>query len=1079
MNSRKRPADPHSRGHSPPEKRYRAPDRSSRLPDRPRNDRDATDKRPQNGLLRAEGNLAAQRTASAEQSPLHIMSPNNIGSPAHVAPPAPSMLPAIAGASVSGGGLMSSSSHTNHLQQHEGAIDRAPISVASLRNMRDKKRRQAIETEAKAPSTTTSNLDLETQLKSVQTELKQSNKEREKEHREMLRKIKRLESLSPQTSSLQDEVGHQQKSLSSNHASQEDVLARLNRLEDLKPSFEKLPAEIAGLDKKFEQLKALSDIVESLKDDIAKHAQRLDQASAKSEAIDSTLGKLPGLRSDIESIKNSRKSQPSPPTGEDINKVMRQTVQSELDKPEGVTKRAMKRMEEKLNKQVMEASNQTKRDHDTLEEKLSSELATLSDSGQKTDTSISTLVERIHETESNETKNYSRLSTLQKDFEKFRGDTVKDVDQLFDETRDFVQKDKNGKTFLEKLNQIESKQEGNSSKLKHVTNEQESLSKEQLKLVARLVVVEKTLKGNNTVLSDFETVATTMSRLSDASEKAATRTEKLENDIGEVQKVAKSVKDLPERIKVFEDRASSLYQLPTQISDIQTQVTALANLETRLASIEARKPVMLDQGGTQSGQVQVETGATQKTMDEQNVRLELLQDNFAAIDSVLYKTEEVIHNHGVAIETLQTGIPELFAEYFDPLKRDYEQRFTTHSEQLEVCQDEVSKLKLAVARVDPTEVMSVIEDTKNLTQEVSDLRVSLHNEIAQRGQDIQDVNGQLATKEDTLAVVRQFDSVRQGLNNLESRYQNISTDELHQQMVHWFVQMYPSNAVILQQFSVVQQDVARLMTFTPQMNWIKSHEKDLFALATMVSQLQTLVQPSNTPHQLPDNQTKIDKVSTDVKTAMTTSEDNKSKMNQLTEHVNKIGSALTTLQTQVNSLDLENSPFARTQEVHALETTVQKLQEDVTTGFTDAHDARVELRTAAGTANDQRVKAEAKIKSSVEELRTSLSNRVEAVEELRTSLSNRVEAVEIDGTKLRREFDDLMNDCIEPNKELFADNFPLVVITRISEVQRAVEYVNQQLPSGSLLPIKWSRPVADNDDDKGNGKGKGKAKVKP
>ncbi|KAF2033546.1 hypothetical protein EK21DRAFT_58564, partial [Setomelanomma holmii] len=231
--NRKRPAEPGSRGNSPPDKRIRPPQRSYSMQDRYANaerqslaspppsrkgsgaalpdnvptgprqpnraqkpnphrsgtNSDAAERSMPNGVARARDDQLARRP-SAGHSPLHIMSPGgSVGSggstPVHGAPPAPSMLPRAA---------PSTADQTMTAQQQIQSSD-LPMTMAALRNLQLRKLAIANEAKSNAPAAlpTDSSL-LSAQIKAQQIEITQLKRERE----DLSTRLKALESLPDQ-----------------------------------------------------------------------------------------------------------------------------------------------------------------------------------------------------------------------------------------------------------------------------------------------------------------------------------------------------------------------------------------------------------------------------------------------------------------------------------------------------------------------------------------------------------------------------------------------------------------------------------------------------------------------------------------------------------------------------------------------------------------------------------------------------------------------------------------------------------------------------------------------------------------
>jgi hypothetical protein len=373
--------------------------------------------------------------------------------------------------------------------------------------------------------------------------------------------------------------------------------------------------------------------------------------------------------------------------------------------------------------------------------------------------------------------------------------------------------------------------------------------------------------------------------------------------------------------------------------------------------------------------------------------------------------------------------------------------------------------------VQQAQLSSIAADAIALKTELARLQDSLRAEIAARDR-------ALSTKADAHTTEKQMDAFNFALNTLESRYENITTDDLYQRMVHWFVQMYPSNATMLRNYERIQQDVNQLKTLEPQISWIQIQSKELSTLIHNAPQLQGLINIApqiqaivEAPIEWPQALVMIDQACFDAKTAVTKAEEAGVKVGQQTEKVESIRSALSGLQTSFHNLNSKASPFAKAEMLSKLEKTIKALEVQLGAEEEGRLYTMNELRTTLGKEHDTRVEVEKQLKSSIHELKQmkgALDPKVvEQVCEIEVSLS-----------QLRKDFDMINNTLIEPNRDFFG--LFGTTLTVVAQLQKAVESLNENLPVDPLkfeweyyLP-KLGQPEASSDTGKGKGRGKSK-----
>lgn len=137
-----------------------------------------------------------------------------------------------------------------------------------------------------------------------------------------------------------------------------------------------------------------------------------------------------------------------------------------------------------------------------------------------------------------------------------------------------------------------------------------------------------------------------------------------------------------------------------------------------------------------------------------------------------------------------------------------------------------------------------------------------------------------------------MEAFRLTLRNLHDQYANITTEDLHQKMVRWFLQMYPHNAAeLVQEVVAIKQDIVRLRSAT--------------------------------------------------NTATVMTNDITVKLDAQKQQSDSIEAAVTGLQTSLHNLNSASSPFARSTTIDSLRTSFNELEarfnaSPSTEGFQDA-----------------------------------------------------------------------------------------------------------------------------------------------
>lgn len=75
------------------------------------------------------------------------------------------------------------------------------------------------------------------------------------------------------------------------------------------------------------------------------------------------------------------------------------------------------------------------------------------------------------------------------------------------------------------------------------------------------------------------------------------------------------------------------------------------------------------------------------------------------------------------------------------------------------------------------------------------------------------------------------DKLEEIFKGFEARYQNISTGDMYQSMVHWITQNYPNAPDFLNKLQALEDEVRNIGEFVNRISWIQGRNKQLFSLA--------------------------------------------------------------------------------------------------------------------------------------------------------------------------------------------------------------------------------------------------------
>ncbi|KAF2826532.1 hypothetical protein CC86DRAFT_370496 [Ophiobolus disseminans] len=1030
MSSRKRPAESRSRGNSPPDKRARPPDRSLSMQDKyaqdlfqgparspssrtgsiaglsdnvPRGPRhapdgnrvdphrtgtnsDATNRRRSNGVARPLDDQ--QRRPSVVHSPLHMQSPGSASgasTPVHGAPPAPSMLPRV-GSALAGTASLK--------YQERPLVSGAPLCLASLRKLR--LRKQAIANEARPKGRESPpSAPLNARLKAQQIEITYLKKEREN----MSERLKVLESLPDQM---------------------RELMARLDEARPHSEAVQLLDARMVEL----ETTQHLLSRVEALETTMAaERAMGLSQLTELTCRVDTLMG---------------WKSQQ--PTRPEITEMVKDVAPS-------ISQATMQNTEARPDKRI---DAQQK-----LLTVMSDGFGVLDDfrkdiESKKYDVQVQNLVQKINDVDRNEGKTYKKVTTLMNDIERYIGPMEKEF-EMNDNT--LVERTKRLGLVVGQVKNFQSEQGKLANEQKKLTADQDELSKEQgrhsaeLKLLAARV---STLEKKPTAPSPgFKKLGIPVTSLSTKNTNASVdiitqRLDQVDNDIKDIRTSCASVEALSFRITQVENRMTSLSKFPERMAAMEAQCSQFTD---RLSGLNALEDTRISLATLRSDLSKLEAQNQPTPMHSSDLtnqyaelssKLSHLDETVNFLNHDFDELEGKVHDRTTRLEVLETGLPIIIQDSFDPFKRDIEQKITELGHNIGGLDGEIAEVQHHSPRKRSSahEPDAEVHHQAQLTQ----LQTALAHESSERHRAIREIQQEVASKSDRVDMEQQINRIALCFKGLQDQYNNITTDDLHGKMVQWFLQNYPSStANMVQQFASLRHDVNTLKDLSAQISWIQFRQQDLSALLTSAPQLQALAS-SFSGNLLQQTLARVEEAFNNATKAMSVAEAADSKTNNQMKQISSV-------QQSLHNLNSASAQVSKGPTKQGVDNSLRDLQKEIKTGLADARDSCVR---AINDEHNERVNAANELRTAVER---NLELQMKALEgSVVEMISTRFKDFQETSASLRHDVDTINNEYITPNRELFG-LFGNVLIV-IGQLQLLLESINMNLVKGPIA-FKW------------------------
>ncbi|CAO2648228.1 Nn.00g074950.m01.CDS01 [Neocucurbitaria sp. VM-36] len=1079
MSSYKRHRESQSRGNSPPEKRSRPPERSASMQERsnkasssrnpspfaqrknsapgltapapkatsglntkqydPRSRLETTDKTIQNGGSRPVGDTIGRND-------FHTSSAGSGGSgastPVRAAPPVPSMLPVSEG-----------SASTGHLPQQEQAASlKQPRTLASLQRL--KTRKTAMGHHAKsiglvveqplAMTITTSQLNV--QLKAHQIEITHLKK-----------------ALNELSKSRKDEV------LPAPSNQQRTITDRLEKFEK-----SSLPAELSSTQISIEQFKALSDRVGGLEAAALKRDKEYQTLAKENEKGNTMLETIPDIKNDIDSLKSWKTTQSNMPNGVQLKDMILQEVKTTLDEAKTALKKENEQTEIHLTKRIDDHQknltslssgfNMSQRFQRDMEK-------------QNLPDHLDDLSEQVRVIERNESSTYKETKANREDIDQLRLELDKHIGPFKEEHKStsatIIQQIKSIRNEQAKLLAIAEQMNGFKNEAARLSSEQKELSTSQNALSNRADALERI---SATAVSSNPAAETNKALIEDINE----RLDKIDVKVVESQRLVEQVQSLESKVTEVEKSAENTTRTHKQFTkDIESLHGRISKLDVTLAEMQVPKPTN-QSGGAQLEPLRTEIGD--------------LKQNIALLAEGLEEAERNIHEHSNDISGLQEDVPALFREKLDPFKRKVEQQLETiySSLNLHIGEDAGLNQSLRSSTQSPGNDTKALQmqldgttrDLQRLQEEIKGLQTSTNQKMTIQDFHIQGVKEKLGSKADNAAMTAQLDIIKAAQQVQQDQYNNITTDELHQRMVHWFVSTYPNAQTLLHQFSGLQQELHRLQPLIAQMDWIQSRSQDLTMLLNNAPHLHILLQSSAELNRLPGSLAKIDQASTDAKTALIKIDTFSVKMDQQAKQIDSVRMAISKTEKLHWKLEEQAKQIETVQgALSGLESSIHTLNPSSLYARIEAVDDINQAIKDLGGHFDQRFADERQARvNSNNEMNDKTKAMAELLEAIRKELTSHTAFSQGALGQLREDFDTVNEKYIEPNKDIFGSFTTMVVI--IAQLQAYIESVNEGLKHP--ITIAWDHDLnallepqpqePDNQDGSGSSKKKDKSK---
>jgi chromosome segregation ATPase len=828
-------------------------------------------------------------------------------------------------------------------------------------------------------------------------------------------RVKVFEGMPAQVTALEDLVKQQDEHSKAQSTKLDEVLRRLSALEDRpepNPTVEianltQLQADIKAVKQDVSNLGTLSSQLKQLQSTTTQHGKDIVNVNAMASKLRTDL--------DAHGREQAGKS--------DAVKAMVQTaIQPEIKK--------MNTSRDENTKTLADATKKVEANQRVINN-LSSQLQTLQVKVNNVESNDSKTYQKLTTLEESFKERLQKVETDNDELFADIRDYIGPIRKSYQSTKDtLVQRIHNLEEKAMSYCKEQDHLSGELSKLSAKTDKQPTDSVELAAIVSGLGEDTKKLTTDFEELQATVSALQQRIRPADEQNKLVERMSSLSNTLDKIRAKQREQNKIVGQVKSFQSEQSKLGQSQKTFLTEQTRLSIeqaemsdqQVKIGERVLRLERASELREVSTRNTEGSTSLLSGVGVQQPDrsfEERITGELgqIRDSIDELKQDSEQMESDIDKHETDMAVLRSSFADIFTQHFDPFKARIEQylelcykNITEHAKAVTKLGDEVTKLQaqptssgltdaqfsrlnevsLDIATLkenlvdqkglvdaelqrqktainDVKEQMASEQDSPTLKQTVADLHVLFHTTVEQLNSTAKDLKEQVASKQDAISAKQSFDSVKATIRNLQHQYENIFTDDLHQRMVHWFLQEYPSTpANLVRQFAAMQHEVA---------------------------QIQTLVQ------------------SPEFKKINQTMAETQKKHANLTQTVASLKSSVDIIRSDATS-------FAKADLLVELGQSVRALQAGVRT----EHDERVKVEKAIqlSITDLETKKAE---HDELEAVKTDLGNKIGAA-------SEHVAKLETALTEIRTDFSNVVETFITPNTE-FLNRFSLLFVVAL------------------------------------------------
>jgi chromosome segregation ATPase len=911
-----------------------------------------------------------------------------------------------------------------------------PASLASLRLLRMKKQAMAKDhplhtTDASAALSTAV---LQAQLKAAQIEMSA-----------LRRQMKSLEHLPAEVSDLKAKLNEKGATADDSNSLQA-VLRRLEALEQskLNPSTNSSTESTNAAVHK-QQL----DKLEKLASSIAGHEKQLEKVQAWMDKRSPALDTLPNLKKDMEDVKSKTKGKPDTKNVEHMIDNAKQSLRAETEKTSAQLTKTLQGNHKAVQELTSKVTTCLDLANNPQQQSLPLQVQTLRKDIMKYGKDHAAVLGLEH-----------AMSQLRLNFDVHKGSVEKDL-------RHQAEKQDNAQKEMDKQMSILNSKVKDCPTTSSLQRLQSAQTQEINRLAAHYNTTMATLK---TFSEEHHSLCQEYTNFANGPMKVhGNRLDTLDQRVNSLQQSLES-KSEPAFASELRDRLSSLEQAASTNGQSDSDREGLQALQADVEQLGTNQTNLKAELEDVQGDINAASNAIDsidKEVHNQSLAVESLRSGISTIITNLFKeqldplqadvdqtmssvrgdlkslTDELTalkqqvgrssrtqtpqsgftasqSAHLGMLEATSTFLKAQVTRLQDQLEAETNQRNEDMSKlrtQTQQSQSLIGSPKLTSLQASTYQVL--VQEMSSVKQELDQLRAVQNNVKGRQDHEMQCFKDQLATKQDTVTAEQSLDVVRLGVRNLQDQYNNITTDNLHQQMVHWFLAQYPSNtADLLLRLQSAEQELNHLKSHWQQISWIQSYAAALRALVKNGSALSPPIPNGNFQQQ----------IATNANEAVDAARIARAKSEAADKRV-----------TECNA------------EIQALNT---RLEESIT----DERTTRAEFVTKAGAEHRQRVISEDKIRTSIHQLREETQKDTIIVSTSLASALTRLEQVETASNQLRDEYNTTVSTIIEPNAD-FLGRLKEVFVA-VAQLQQATARLNQKLPREKSLQLRWTHDLS-------------------